>query len=71
MTRLDRIISDIDYILDSLKVLRDIGNAGNCNTCGNRECGYMPKVGKMVRYNCPLYKKREENEAYKKGKIDM
>ena len=29
---------------------------GNCNDCNNAECGYKPKWGEKVRYNCPFYK---------------
>ena len=60
MTRLDNVISDIAYILDSLRVLRDIGNSGDCNTCRNRNCGYIPEVGEMVRYNCPFYVRKTD-----------
>lgn len=58
--RLDTVISDIAYILDSLSLLQQIYKTGNCNICKNRDCGYMPKVGQMVRYNCPFYKAESE-----------
>jgi hypothetical protein len=29
----------------------------HCNDCKNHNCGYMPRVGQMVRYNCPFYKR--------------
>lgn len=34
---------------------------GNCNDCNNAECGYKPKWGEKVRYNCSFYKRRAEN----------
>ena len=60
--RLNKTISDVAYILDSLILLRQIQQTGDCNICKNRDCGYMPKVGQMVRYNCPLYKAESEGK---------
>ncbi len=62
MNRLDKAISDVACILDHLILLRQIQQTGDCNTCKNRDCGYMPKVGQMVRYNCPFYKAESEVE---------
>ena len=60
MNRIDNIIADLAYILDSLRALREIQAAGNCNTCaGSRACEYCPKPGQQVRYNCPFYKEVE------------
>ena len=53
--RLNKTISDVAYILDSLIVLREIQQMGDCNICKNKGCEYMPKTGQMVRYNCPFY----------------
>ena len=58
--RLNKTISDITYILDSLILLKQIQNTGDCNVCKNKECKYKPKVGQMVRYNCPFYKAESE-----------
>lgn len=58
--RLNKTISDIAYILDSLILLRQIQNTGDCNVCKNKECKYKPKVGQGVRYNCPFYKTESE-----------
>lgn len=60
--RLNKTISDIAYILDSLILLRQIQNTGDCNVCKNKECKYKPKVGQMVRYNCPFYKVESESK---------
>lgn len=60
MDRLNKAISDVAYILDSLILLRQIQQTGDCNICKNRDCGYMPKAGQMVRYNCPFYKAESE-----------
>lgn len=56
MDKLDKAISDVACILDNLILLREIQKTGDCNTCKNRDCGYAPKLGQMVRYNCPFYK---------------
>lgn len=60
---LDKAISDVKYILDSLIALRQIQQTGNCNDCKNRDCGYMPKIGQIVRYNCPFYKAESEGNV--------
>ena len=56
MNKLDAAISNVAYILDNLILLRDIQSTGDCNVCKNKECKYKPKLGQMVRYNCPFYK---------------
>ena len=56
MDRLNKAISDVAYILDSLILLRQIQQKGDCNICKNRDCEYKPKAGQIVRYNCPFYK---------------
>ena len=62
MSRLDDTISDIAYILDALMAYRNIVDSGDCNRCGKEKtCEYAPKLGQLVRYNCPFYK-RMENE---------
>ena len=60
MDKLDKAISDVACILDHLILLRQIQQTGDCNICKNRDCGYMPKAGQMVRYNCPFYKSESE-----------
>lgn len=65
MDRLDKIISDIGYVLDCLRTLRNICEAGNCNDCQAGRygrCAYKPKVGQMVRYNCPFYSRVWEDQ---------
>ena len=58
--RLNKTIADIAYTLDSLRVLKEIYQAGNCNNCTNRDCGYLPKPGQLIRYNCPFYKQKDD-----------
>lgn len=59
---LDKVIKDLYYIADSLKVLRDIYKTGCCNDCKTRDCIYRPKPGQIVRYNCPFYTKSNKDE---------
>ena len=58
MSRLDEIIADLYYILDSLRALKNIQEAGSCNECReSRNCEYVPSPGQQVRYNCPFFQK--------------
>ena len=69
MSRLDDIIADVVYILDTLIAYRNIAKTGNCNNCRMarpKSCPYLPKPGQQVRYNCPFYKCfRQEVEGNK------
>ena len=57
MSRLDDVISDVAYILDTLMAYRRITEKGCCNDCDMRtKCAWVPKLGEIVRYNCPFYK---------------
>ena len=42
-------------IADYLRLTKDIIKCGDCNVCANKDCGYKPNPGQMVRYNCPFY----------------
>ena len=66
MDKLNKAISDVSCILDNLILLREIQQSGDCNICKNKDCGYMPKPGQMVRYNCPFYKKAKSEDNKKK-----
>ena len=59
MSRLDDTMADIAYILDVLRVYRNIVQSGNCNTCYNKNCEWKPKLGQLIRYNCPHYEQRK------------
>lgn len=61
MSRLDDTIANVAYILDTLMAYRRIAETGNCNTCKNKDCQWRPKVGQLVRYNCPHYEAEEES----------
>ena len=38
-----------------LKALKEIWDSGDCNDCRNGQCEWKPKLGQLVRYNCPHY----------------
>lgn len=64
---LDELIYQKEYELDCLKALRDIFDSGDCNTCANKSsCEFRPEYGKLARYNCYNYKKREAELVIKK-----
>ena len=63
MNRLDTIISDVAYILDTLRTFKNIYDSGDCNRCARKnECEYAPKAGQLVRYNCPFYLKKHSTQ---------
>ena len=62
MSKLDDIIAQKAYELDCLMALRNIYQTKDCNECKNRDCGYMPKPGQMVRYNCPFFEEKKKEE---------
>lgn len=64
MSRLDDAIANTAYILDCLRLLRLITDAGNCNECGkSKSCIAKPEVGQMVVYNCPFYEQKGKADA--------
>lgn len=38
-----------------LKCLKEIWDSGDCNDCRNGQCEWKPKLGQLVRFNCPHY----------------
>ena len=49
------------YLADILALADTIENMHCCNDCAiRRECGYCPRLGENVRYNCPLWKGKNE-----------
>ena len=48
------------YLFDCLSALKNIHETGDCNNCTHKNCGYLPAVGQLVRYNCPFYQKEGE-----------
>lgn len=47
-----------------LKLLKRIMASGNCNECGiEKYCQVVPPLGEQVRYNCPLFVRKEQEEG--------
>lgn len=58
--KLDHIIADVAYMLDTLIAYREIVNSGDCNECKIKlTCKYAPQAGQLVRYNCPHFQRKE------------
>ena len=59
MDKLNNAIANTAYILDCLRNLRSIYETGDCNNCEIKATCYIkPKLGEMVRYNCPHYEEK-------------
>lgn len=37
----------------------DVVSKPDCNTCAKRQCEYMPKLGQITRFNCPLWEEKK------------
>lgn len=65
MNRQDRakLRSMLHYIADCMIAIDDMEQMNNCNNCGiQKRCAYVPEVGTPVRWNCPLWKERDEEK---------
>ena len=63
MSRLDDMIADVAYILDTLMAYRRIVQSGCCLSCKSvNSCEYTPKCGELQRFNCPFYKTEGDEE---------
>lgn len=58
----DKVYAGAIAVIKNLRACVDVLSAGlqfkSCNSCGNRDCGYMPDPGDNVRSNCIYW--REE-----------
>ena len=53
--------SDEWFLVDCLSALRNIMQCGDCNICADQKtCKYAPRPGEMVRYNCPFFRKGDQ-----------
>ena len=51
-------------LADWLKLLKRILDSGDCNECGIKKyCMVVPRLGEQVRYNCPLFVRKEQEEG--------
>ena len=54
----------LHHIADEVQYALEVQSYDDCNTCGKKNCEYMPKPGELVRINCPLWAVEEqENEC--------
>lgn len=55
--------SEHRQLADWLKLLKRILDSGDCNVCAIRKhCRLVPKLGERVRYNCPMFVRKEAEE---------
>lgn len=52
----DVVSTDYKQFFDEVSCLPD------CNTCADRDCKYMPKPGQVTRFNCPLWRGKDDTE---------
>ena len=58
-TKVNKVISDLYWVIDCLKAYQEITQSGSCNDCDiAKACQCKPKLGELVRYNCPFYKRK-------------
>ena len=51
-------------LADWLKLLKRILDSGDCNEGGIKKyCQVAPPLGEQVRYNCPLFVRKEQEEG--------
>lgn len=61
---IDLLIGEQAYLLDALRAYREVIDSGCCNDCGSmKDCEFVPKLGQLVRYNCPFYKRKEAKDG--------
>jgi hypothetical protein len=47
--------NEFRQLAEWLKALKEIWDSGDCNDCRNGQCEWKPKLGQLVRFNCPHY----------------
>lgn len=63
MDRLQEVIKNKSFEMDALIAYNQIIESGSCNDCSKKKkCEYEPKLGELVRYNCPFYEKVRANK---------
>ena len=57
----DEEIAIKNYELGILHTYKNIVDSGDCNVCKCKgTCTYVPQPGQLVRYNCPHFKREDE-----------
>lgn len=61
MSRMDEDARDfarmLRYVADCIDYYDRVSSYDDCNNCKRKECEYKPRLGEMVRINCPLWRK--------------
>ena len=58
-TKVNKVISDLYWLIDCLRAYQEITQSGCCNDCGiAKTCQCKPKLGELVRYNCVFYMRK-------------
>lgn len=61
LTTLQAELSKVKAERDAYKIyFDDLSSKPDCNTCDDKDCRYRPRVGAIVRVNCPFWCEKEE-----------
>lgn len=54
-------LSKVKAERDAYKIcFDDLSSKPDCNTCDDKDCRHRPRVGAIVRVNCPFWREKEE-----------
>lgn len=57
----EKLIQLVTSNCDYARLGYNISTQNNCNTCKDRSCKYRPDLGDPVRWNCPLWKGKQND----------
>ena len=61
LTALQSELEKVKAERDAYKIyFDDLSSKPDCNTCDDRDCRYRPRVGAIVRVNCPFWRGQKE-----------
>lgn len=59
--RLESELEKVKADRDAYKIyFDDLSSKPDCNTCDDRDCRHRPRVGAIVRVNCPFWRGQKE-----------
>lgn len=62
LTALQSELEKVKAERDAYKIyFDDLSSKPDCNTCDDKDCRYRPRVGAIVRVNCPLWRGKKED----------
>ena len=62
MATIKQLIENLNEIKNILVFYNSIKDLPDCNTCGKKNCEYAPRLGGIVRINCPLWEEKEKGQ---------